>query len=165
VGCQQQFSLARAIGQCKGGRHAERIERVNVAPGRQHVGRADQVAAGNRGDEVSAQRVEQGWQFVRLGKQLVDPRPRFGIGFGHDANLLGACFGVNRAADHVQAVRDQRIFGFEQASATACLDCALQCPPPAAWERISSASSSRWDAPGSSARQRVRLSFSSASPL
>ncbi len=79
---------------------------MDVSPGRQDVGRPDQVAARNRGDVARRQGPHQGGQFGVLREQRLGPTS---VGpFGHQGNHVGARRSTHRAAQHVQPVGDQR---------------------------------------------------------
>jgi hypothetical protein len=70
MGFEQQIGLLRAVLQRKGGGHAERVEGMDVAARRQHLGRADQVAARHRFDIApDSARISAG-QFRLLAQKL-----------------------------------------------------------------------------------------------
>ena len=87
---------------------------MNIAPRRQHLGRADQITTRHGCDVTGRKRAHQPAQLCLLTQQVLDPNPRFRVGFCHHAQmLLQLCLG-HRAAHHMQAVGDQRILGLEQ---------------------------------------------------
>ena len=120
MGVEQQLRLARTILHREGGRDAEGIEAMEVAPRRQDVGRADQVTARYGADEARIERLEQPCDLMVFRQEAVHLREvGGGSGFGDAGDGLAAGLGIHRLADDMQSVRDQRVFKFE--------DLQLQC--------------------------------------
>ena len=71
VAGQQLFGLALAVAHGKGRRHAEGVQAVQVAPGGQHVGVADQVAAGGGLQVAAIEGAHQALHFVVFTQQAV----------------------------------------------------------------------------------------------
>ena len=71
VALEQPRGLARALAHREGARDPERIEAVQVAPGGQHLGRAQQIAARCRADEPSVQGAQDRRHLVFLTEQAV----------------------------------------------------------------------------------------------
>ena len=69
---EQALGLARAVLDGEGARDAEGVEPVQVAPGRQDLGRAQQVAAGRRADVAAVEGVDQGGELVVRGEQRIE---------------------------------------------------------------------------------------------
>ncbi len=62
----QPLRLLRAVLHRKGAGDPERIEAVQIAPGRQDRRRPQQIAAGRRADELAVERAQDGRDFVIL---------------------------------------------------------------------------------------------------
>ena len=169
---EQAVGLAGAVLHREGAGQAERVEAVQVAPGGQHLGGAQQVAAGRRADVAAIERVDDGGHFGVGGQQQVQPGAFGRVGDAGGVEHLGALVGVGRLAQHVQAVRDEGVFQFEQRGGQA-QDLAVGVRPgrlgraqlhgeaACAW---TSAAISPRSAPGSAERQRSRLAFRSSRP-
>ena len=98
---------------------------MQVTPGRQHVGGAQEVAAGRRARVAAVERVDHGRQLVVDGEQLVEASAFDRLGDPGGIEHAVALFLRRRLADDVQAVRDQRVFEFEQVGGD-LLDAAAQ---------------------------------------
>ena len=114
VRVQKHLRLFRALAAGKFRRHAERIEGVDVAPRGQDIGRPDQIAARHRRGEPARERVQHPRDLEIALQQAIDPRPRLGIGIGHQVEIIGAGGVAHRLAQHVQTFGDQRILGLQQ---------------------------------------------------
>ena len=108
---QEALRLGGPIGQREGGRHPERVKRVDIAPRRQDRGRADQVAPRHRRDEPGRQRTEKALHLI-VGHQVTGG-VLAGV-LGQQGQKFGQRGRVGRLAQHMQAIGDQGAFGFQQ---------------------------------------------------
>ena len=77
-------------------------------------GRADQIAARNRGDEAGRQRAQDAGDFGVLLQLRVDAGALGRVHRRQQVQIVGAGGGAHRAAHDVQAIGDQRGLGLEQ---------------------------------------------------
>ena len=111
----EQFRrLRRPIAQGKFGGHAERVKRMDIAARRKNLRAADQIAAGHGGDETARKCAQNGGNFGIAGQQRINPHALGRVHRRQQVQIIGTGGGRHRAAHHVQPVRDQRIFGFQQ---------------------------------------------------
>jgi hypothetical protein len=113
VGGQQPVGLGLAIGQREGGGHPEGVEGVDVAARGEDLRRADQVAAGDGGDEAATEGAEEGGDFGVVLEVLRGSGAGLGV-VGHQRQVLGALGVGHRAAKDVEAVGDEGAFGFQE---------------------------------------------------
>ena len=110
---EQGVGLPRTVAHGECARYPERIESVQVAAGRQNVGRPQQVAARRRSDVACVKGAHDGRRFVVGGEQGIErcTALRFGDARGIQHFRTRSCGGS--LANDMKAVRDQRIFEFE----------------------------------------------------
>ena len=111
---EQPVGLTRAILDRKGAGNPERVEAVQIPPGGQYFGRAQQISARGGTEIAAVQRVQDRGDFAVRGQQAVQPQPfgNFGnVGCVEHLATLGL---VRRLTDDVQAMRNERVFQFEQ---------------------------------------------------
>ena len=92
MGFQQQFGLFRPVLTGEGSGHPERIEGMDVAPRRQHVGRTDQITARHGFDEACGKCPADRFQLAVLSQQRIDTRPHRRILIRHDVQVVLARF-------------------------------------------------------------------------
>ena len=111
---QQALRLFRAVAQREFRGHPEWIKGVDVAACGQDVRAADQIAARHGGDEPPAERAQQGGNFTVLRQFGGIVGPLFGVVAGQDVQVACHRSRIGPPAQHMQPVRDQRVFGFQQ---------------------------------------------------
>ena len=111
---EKPLGLFRPVKQGKCRRHPERVEGVEVSPGGQDFRRADQVAAGHRGNEAAVERGEKGGDFGRLLKLGVDLAAHFGVDIRYRVQKRGALICAHRFANDVQTIWNECLFCFKQ---------------------------------------------------
>ena len=100
----QLFGLRRSFRNSNAARQLERVEAVNVAPGRQDIGVAEQIATGRGADEFRVERMDDAVKLAIGVEQRVDAHP-VGLWCGVEDGCPLACF--HRCPDDVQAMRNE----------------------------------------------------------
>ena len=113
VHVEQSLRLRGTVLHREGGGHAEGVEGVDVAAGRQDLWRADQVAAGNRSDEAGREGAQDPGQFGLVLQNQVRLGTRLGI-VGHERDHLGPRLSGHLAANDMEAIGDQGAFSFQK---------------------------------------------------
>ena len=110
---QQPFGLAGAVLDRKGARDAERVEPVQVAAGRQHVRVAQEVAARRGACVAAVEGVEKRRRLAVGGEQRIEARALGRIADPRRVEHLGPRLRIHRHPDDVEAVRNKRVFEFQ----------------------------------------------------